>query len=91
MAAFPTNTEIADFESISEVRRSNEGFEVVRCSKCHYLHTVSVRHARRGTVCRSCSHGHLPEAIEPYYAYWLDRFSRSELREMAVAIWGKAK
>lgn len=89
MASIAADTEIADFESVpNKVRRNEDGFEVIRCPQCRYLHTVSIRHARRGTICRPCSHGHAPEAIEPYYAFWLERFSRQELREMALAIWG---
>ena len=72
-------------------KRRSEGFVVVRCGGCDCLHTVSARHARRETLCRPCSHGKTPEPREAYYVFWLERFTAEEIRQMAIAIWGRFK
>ena len=93
MATVAANTDIADFESFSpKVRqRDDEGIGVFHCVVCNYPQVVSARQARRAKVCRSCSNGHAPEPKETYYKFWLDRFTRKELREMAINIWGRKK
>lgn len=92
LVAFPDDPEAEDFESFPpKLKRREEPFEVVRCSACLGLHTVSARHARRNTICRACSHGRTPKYIEEYFDFWLERFSMDEIKLIAMAIWGRKK
>ena len=83
------DTENADFESFqSQKARRSEGVVLVYCPSCGNPHVLSARHARRHTVCKPCSHGRSQEPISAYYSFWLERFSREEIQQMAKAIWG---
>jgi hypothetical protein len=60
----------------------------VRCPSCGGLRGVSARHAaRNGGNCWDCKKGRVVRR-EDFYAFWLERFSPDEIREMAQAIWG---
>jgi hypothetical protein len=60
---------------------------VRRCPSCGGLRGVAARHAsRNGETCLDCKHGRVVTR-EEFYAFWLERFSIEELREMARALW----
>lgn len=90
LAEITADPEFADLQPLPKKKRNDEGITVVRCPGCGWPHVVSARHARRGTVCRPCSHGKEPESLAVYHGFWLERFSRAEIWEMAVAIWGRS-
>ena len=60
----------------------------VRCPCCRGLRSVSARHAtRNGDICLDCKHGRFMRR-EAFYAFWTEKFSPDEIREMGAAIWG---
>lgn len=90
LAEIEVDQKTEDFEPLPEKKlRPSEGITVVHCCSCGSPYVLSLRHARRGTICKPCSFGHTPEPIASYHSFWLERFSTEEIRQMATAIWGR--
>lgn len=64
-----------------------ESVEVVRCPSCGGLRGIAARHLHRhSVVCSDCRRGHVV-TVTHYHLFWLERFTREEIEEMATAIW----
>lgn len=60
----------------------------IRCPTCDGLWAVKQRAASRyGPECGECRRGNVVRRSE-FHDYWLVRFTRTEIVEMASAIWG---
>ena len=64
-----------------------EELQVVRCQICDGLYGVAARHVTRSTLCPDCRRGDVRYRSH-YYGFWLERFTREEIKEMSKAIWG---
>lgn len=65
-----------------------EEVKVVRCPSCGGLRGISARHIERyNRVCPDCRRGEVVTRTR-YHNFWLKRFTREEIDEMARAIWG---
>lgn len=63
---------------------------MVRCPSCGGLRGVLKRFATRygyGKLCGDCRKGNVVPRTQ-FHNYWLERFSRDEIEEMARGIWG---
>lgn len=69
-------------------QRQVEEVLTVRCERCGGLRGVTRRHFYRSpAMCAECVKGNVVERTH-YHNYWLKRFSREEIEQMARAIWG---
>jgi hypothetical protein len=62
----------------------------IRCPVCKGLRGVQQRHAERSAnvACQDCRRGNVVLRSR-FHNYWLQRFTRDEIHEMAGAIWGE--
>ena len=59
----------------------------VRCPSCGGLRSIAYRNRDTLAECQSCRKGNIVR-LSQYHNYWLKRFSKEEIEQMAKAIWG---
>ena len=71
-----------------ELLQKPQPLTTVRCPVCKGLRAVSQeRNASKSGICRECRKGNVIPRTQ-YHRYWQERFTETEIREMALAIWG---
>ena len=70
-----------------EPRKAVDEIILVRCPCCQGLRGVGRRHVTRDPLeCPECRRGRVV-LRSAYFAFWLERFTWEEIREMARAVW----
>ena len=59
----------------------------MRCPSCGGLRVVTERRLYPHIPCVDCRRGKVVPRSQ-FHNYWLERFTREEIQEMALAIWG---